>query len=76
MSNKYKRYVVWAGRNTGLFKTWDEVNDSTNGYPNSKHMGFESHHQAEIAFKGTYLEAYNERHGIGKSDNYCLDDFM
>jgi ribonuclease HI len=76
MSKKRSCYVVWVGRNTGIFKTWDEVKESTNGYPNSEHMGFDRLHQAERAFKVTYLEAFNERHGKGEPDGFSIDDFM
>lgn len=49
---KQKYYVVWVGRNKGIFNTWNECASQVNGYIGAKYMAFENLSQAEIALKG------------------------
>jgi len=45
--NKKKYYVVWEGKQTGIFKTWDECQKNIKG--------------AEKAFAGSYYEAIDKK---------------
>jgi ribonuclease HI len=47
---KQKFYVVWAGKNTGIFNNWPEVQKSVIGYKGAKHKSFPTLAEAEAAF--------------------------
>lgn len=85
-SKKY--YVVWKGRKTGIFNTWDETLSQVNGFTGAEYMGFESRAAAEKAFKGQYTDfmalrpakplkrppAAGAVAGAGPiQDSYCVD---
>lgn len=44
---KQKFYAVKAGRETGIFLTWDECEASVKGYPGAKYKSFPTHAEAE-----------------------------
>jgi hypothetical protein len=56
MAKKQKFYVVWKGRKTGIFKTWEACNAQVEGYPGAEYKSFENQPQAEQAHKGAYAE--------------------
>lgn len=47
-----KYYVVWAGRATGIFDTWEECKAQVEGYPEAKYRSFPSQEEAVKAFRG------------------------
>lgn len=49
MAKKY--YVVWKGKKTGIFKSWDEVKKLIQGVSGARYKSFSSRHEAEMAFK-------------------------
>lgn len=48
---KQKFYVVWAGRNPGIYSSWAECQKQTNGYNQAKFKSYPSREQAEKAFR-------------------------
>lgn len=56
-----KSYVVWKGAKTGVFATWAEVQNHTQGRSDAQFMGFESKAEAEAAFASTYTKALMKR---------------
>lgn len=50
MTKKPKYYVVWKGRKTGIFTSWDECKAQTNGFEGAVFKSFESKELAEKAF--------------------------
>ncbi len=48
MAKKY--YVVWEGKKTGVFNSWDEVKRLIQGYPGAKYKSFPSLAIAQKAF--------------------------
>ncbi len=79
-----KFYVVWKGRKTGVFTTWDECSRQVAGFTGAEYKAFENREQAESAFHGTYQEYKGKRVPtltpamldlIGKpvEDSYCVD---
>ncbi len=42
MAKKPKYYVVWKGRKTGIFTSWDECSAQVTGYPEAEYKSFES----------------------------------
>jgi ribonuclease HI len=50
MAKKPKFYVVWKGRKTGVFNSWDECKEQTNGFDGAVFKSFETMELAEKAF--------------------------
>ena len=47
---KQKYYVVWVGRDTGIFHTWDECKANVQGYKGAKYKAFDTEDEARAAF--------------------------
>lgn len=47
---KKDAYVVFVGRKTGIFTSWDEVKAQVNGFPGQKQQGYTSMADAEAAW--------------------------
>lgn len=50
---KKKYYVVWVGRQIGIFETWDDCKKQTDGFPKAKYKSFKTRELAEQAFKSS-----------------------
>lgn len=61
MAKKQKFYVVWKGRNTGVFDSWAECSTQVSGYPGAEYKSFDSHEAAEQAFRNRY-DDYKGKH--------------
>lgn len=57
-----KHYVVWVGKQPGVYKSWPECQSQVNGYPEAKYKSFESKDKAEAAYK----EGWKSHWGQGK----------
>jgi len=64
MAKKKKFYVVWKGRETGIFYSWDDCKKQTDEYPQPLFKAFESLELAQRAFNGNY------RDYIGKKKSF------
>ncbi len=53
---KSKFYVVWVGRQTGIFETWDECNEQIFGFPKAVYKSFKTKQLAEQAFNSSSKE--------------------
>jgi ribonuclease HI len=51
---KSKFYVVWKGRQTGIFSSWEACSAQVSGYPGAEYKSFESLAAAESALRGRY----------------------
>ncbi|OUR62842.1 ribonuclease HI [Colwellia sp. 39_35_sub15_T18] len=67
MSKKF--YVVWKGAKTGVFSTWAEVQNHTQGRSDAQFMGFPSKVEAEAAFASTYTKALMKRSLANKGNS-------
>lgn len=47
---KQKFYVVWQGRETGIFESWDKCKEQTHKFPQAKYKSFKTRQLAEEAF--------------------------
>ncbi len=47
---KKKFYVVWKGRKTGIFESWDECEKQIKGFQDAKYKSFDNIHLAKTAF--------------------------
>jgi len=46
-----KFYVVWVGRETGVFTNWDKTKQLVDKYPKARYKSFKTRDEAESAFK-------------------------
>lgn len=53
---KKKYYVVWVGRETGIFETWDDCKKRTDGFPKAQYKSFKTKELAEKAFNSSSKE--------------------
>lgn len=49
MAKKY--YVVWRGKQTGVFSTWEQCKQQVHGYPDAKYKSFTSKEEAQLAYQ-------------------------
>ncbi len=47
---KAKYYVVWEGREVGIFNTWEECKKQIDAFPNASYKSFANKKEAENAF--------------------------
>ncbi|WP_195575780.1 ribonuclease H [Paenibacillus sp. 1001270B_150601_E10] len=60
---KQKCYVVWAGRNPGIYTSWAECQAQISGFADAKYKSYESRSAAEQAYK----EGWKAHWGKGSS---------
>lgn len=59
-SQKY--YVVWSGKNTGIYNSWEECKEQVHGVKSARYKSFKSLKEAEEAFaKGGAPERQSNR---------------
>jgi ribonuclease HI len=51
MDPKPKYYVVWKGRRSGIFSSWEECAAQVQGFPGARYKAFTSRSAAEQAFQ-------------------------
>lgn len=49
--SKQKYYVVWHGKETGVFSSWNACKEQVMGFAGAKYKSFETKQQAEEAYK-------------------------
>lgn len=49
--SKKKYYVVWQGRNTGVFSSWTECKEQVHGFPNAKYKSYPTKEAALEAWR-------------------------
>lgn len=49
---KRKFYVVWVGREPGIYEDWDDCWAQVDGFPGAKYKGFDDQTMATIAYRG------------------------
>ena len=59
--NKKKYYVVWEGKQTGIFETWDECQKHIKGVAGAKYKSYKTLKEAEKAFAGRYYDAIEKK---------------
>ena len=68
---KNKYYVVWRGRLTGIFDSWDECRKQVEGYEGAQYKGYLTRELAEEAHKFSYWQAVKQGAGnkeLGKGN--------
>ncbi len=51
---KQKYYVVWKGRRSGVFNTWEACSAQVSGFTGAQYKAFDSQAAAEAAYRGAY----------------------
>ena len=59
--NKKKYYVVWEGKQTGIFTSWDECQKHIKGVAGAKYKSYKTLKEAETAFAGRYYDAIEKK---------------
>ncbi len=49
MSTKRKFYVVWVGREPGIYDTWADAQEQINGFPGAKYKSYDDIDEATAA---------------------------
>ena len=58
MAKKPKFYVVWEGRQPGIYTSWDEAEEQVKGYPEALFKAFSTMDEAEQALANGQLEYF------------------
>jgi ribonuclease HI len=82
MSQKAKFYVVWKGRKTGVFSSWEECAAQVQGFTGAQYKSFASRLAAEQAFRGKAVAHVGKPVSSGEwlfsphppvPESYCVD---
>lgn len=68
--SKKKYYVVWSGKKTGIFDTWDECKKQVMGFKDAKYKSFPSREEAEIAFNSGHSSTSKGNHPSLKTSRF------
>ncbi|WP_405102828.1 ribonuclease H [Oceanobacillus sp. FSL H7-0719] len=66
---KKKYYVVWAGRKPGVYSSWTDCQAQTNNFKQAKFKAFESHEQAEKAYRDGWESHWGKGNSKKTGDN-------
>lgn len=61
MKRKNQYYVVWKGKNPGIYGDWEACRREIEAVEGARYMGFPTREEAEAAFRGTYEAARKVR---------------
>jgi ribonuclease HI len=70
-----KFYIVWNGRKTGLFSSWDDCRKQVEGFEGAKYKGFPTKELAEAALHEDH-EKYLRKDYIVPRKIVCSDPFI
>ncbi|TXK72632.1 viroplasmin family protein [Mesonia sp. HuA40] len=62
MAKKQKYYVVWQGKKTGIFTSWEDCKAQITGYQGAQYKSFSSFTEAQKAFNKAYDEVKAKAH--------------
>ena len=54
--SKKKYYVVWKGKKTGVFTSWNVCKRQIDGFEGAEYKSFTSLDEAEVAFTKKYID--------------------
>lgn len=63
---KAKFYVVWKGRKTGVFDSWQECEKQVKGFAGAEYKAFNTREEAEAAFRLKYDAFKGKVSSLGK----------
>ncbi len=71
MAQKRKFYVVWEGREIGVFRSWLDCEAQIKNFPKAKYKSFESEEEALEAFQNGYEDYASHRADV----SHMLPDY-
>lgn len=71
---KKKYYVVWSGKQTGIFESWDECRKQVIGVKGAKYKSFPSKQEAEAAFKKGPMQSTKAKSNKGTENGQTLSN--
>ena len=63
MAKKNKFYVVWKGKQPGIYTSWEECKEQIQGVKNAEYKGFPTKAEAEEAYNSNYAEYKGKKRG-------------
>jgi ribonuclease HI len=69
-----KFYVVWAGRQTGVFTDWPTAHQSVDGFPGAKFKSFPTRAAADDAFRAGSPPRVSTRSAASKATKAATDE--
>jgi len=72
-----KYYVVWKGRQTGIFDSWISCKDQVDQFPQAEFLSFSTLEEAQQAFQSSYTNALErKRRPVVSHDNLPIADSL
>ncbi|PDZ94559.1 ribonuclease H [Bacillus cereus] len=65
MAKGQKFYVVWSGKEPGIYKTWAECEEQVKGFKGARFKSYPNLPEAEAAFKGEESVTYGNAESSG-----------
>jgi ribonuclease HI len=62
---KQKYYVVWAGKQPGVYSSWGECQEQVNQFPQAKFKSYDSKAEAEAAYKAGWKTNWGQKSAGG-----------
>ena len=75
MRKKYKYFVVWDGREPGIYSSWEECKRQVNEYPEAKYKSFDSEIEAREAFLSPYWDYVGKNAKAKQPDKELISKF-
>ncbi len=66
MAKKQKFYVVWKGKNPGVYESWEDCLSQIKGIKGAEYKAFSSFQEAKKAYQGNYLDYKGKKDGKGE----------
>jgi ribonuclease HI len=63
MAKKPKFYVVWKGKNPGIYESWDDCQSQIKGIKGAKYKAFATFKEAKKAYNGNYEDYKGKKSG-------------
>ncbi len=64
--SKQKFYVIWRGRQPGIYTTWSAAEEQVRGFAGAQYKAFGSRAEAETAFRSAYDAYKGKPSSVGK----------
>lgn len=55
---KNKYYVVWQGRKTGIFESWEDCKKQIDGFQQAVYKSFKTLNEAQLAYQNNYQQYF------------------
>ena len=72
MAKQQKYYVVWSGKQPGIYDNWNDCKAQVYQFENAKYKSFESKAEAEAAYKQGYEKYYRNNPSPNNSAKQLL----